>query len=74
MSEGSDLLVYGATGGGVACAVRAAREGLRVLLVHPYQHLGGMISGGISVADTLHQGWRCPLWNEFEQRVLDHYA
>ena len=35
--QDADLLVYGATPGGVACAVRAAREGLQVLLVSPVE-------------------------------------
>ena len=68
-----DLVVVGGTPGGVACAVRAAREGVNVLLVNRSQHLGGMISGGIGVADTQYDGNRAPLWAEFETRVLDYY-
>ncbi len=46
-----DLVVYGGTAGGVITAVTAAREGLRVLLLEPRDHLGGMVSGGLSCTD-----------------------
>jgi hypothetical protein len=46
-----DFVVYGGTAGGVVAAVAAAREGLRVALVEPGQHLGGMVSGGLGWTD-----------------------
>ena len=50
-AETFDLVVYGATGGGVITAVSAAREGLKVALVEPGNHIGGMVSGGLSLTD-----------------------
>ena len=38
-----DLVVVGATPGGIACAVRAAREGLSVLLTNWNAHLNHMM-------------------------------
>jgi PhoPQ-activated pathogenicity-related protein len=46
-----DLVVYGGTAGGVITAVTAAREGLRVALLEPGRHLGGMVSGGLGWTD-----------------------
>jgi PhoPQ-activated pathogenicity-related protein len=46
-----DLVVYGGTAGGVITAVSAAREGLRVALLEPGAHLGGMVSGGLGWTD-----------------------
>ena len=46
-----DLVVYGGTAGGVMTAVRGAREGLKVLLLEPGTHLGGMATGGLSRTD-----------------------
>src|SRR5512132_783842 len=46
-----DLVVYGGTAGGVITAVAAAREGLKVALVSPDHHLGGMVSGGLGWTD-----------------------
>ncbi|HET9589350.1 MAG TPA: FAD-dependent oxidoreductase [Anaerolineales bacterium] len=49
--KGFDLVVYGATAGGVIAAVTAAREGLSVALLEPGEHLGGMVTGGLSATD-----------------------
>ena len=46
-----DVVVYGGTAGGVITAVAAAREGLRVALISPDHHLGGMVSGGLGWTD-----------------------
>jgi hypothetical protein len=46
-----DLVVYGGTASGVITAVSAARKGLRVVLVEPGQHLGGMAASGLSRTD-----------------------
>ncbi len=46
-----DLVVYGGTAGGVITAVTAAREGLNVALLEPTNHLGGMLTGGLSWTD-----------------------
>jgi len=43
-----DVIVYGGTAGGVMTAVSAAREGLKVALLEPSSHLGGMVSGRLS--------------------------
>src|SRR5437763_6096338 len=47
-----DVVVYGGTAGGVIAAVSAAREGLKVALLEPGRHLGGMVSGGLSWTDV----------------------
>src|SRR5262249_37546906 len=47
-----DLVVYGGTAGGVMTAVAGARHGLRVALVNPGTHIGGMVSGGLSGTDV----------------------
>ena len=71
--QDADLLVYGATPGGVACAVRAAREGLQVLLVSPVKHLGGMFANGLGIMDTLYNGSRAPVYDEFRKSIYDFY-
>jgi hypothetical protein len=49
--KGYDVVVYGGTAGGVITAVSAARQGLRVALLEPRDHLGGMVSGGLGWTD-----------------------
>jgi hypothetical protein len=68
-----DLVVYGGTPGGVACAVRAAREGLTVLLVNHNDHLGGMFVNGLGTMDTLYNGARAPIYDAFRYSIYDHY-
>jgi hypothetical protein len=68
-----DMVVVGGTPGGIACAIRGARQGLKVVLVNYSNHLGGMLTGGIGVMDTLYEGRRSPVLDEFQRRVLDYY-
>lgn len=68
-----DLVVIGGTPGGIACAVRASREGLRVLLVNHNEHLGGILSSGLRVWDTLYEGKRSPIYDEVRQAIFDYY-
>lgn len=49
--EKYDVVVYGGTAGGVLTAVSAARETLKTVLLEPGNHLGGMVSGGLSATD-----------------------
>src|ERR1700681_311160 len=50
-AEKFDVVVYGGTAGGVITAGSAAREGLKVALLEPGRHLGGMATGGLSRTD-----------------------
>lgn len=52
MTSSADVVVYGASSGGVCAAVAAAQAGARTLLVEPGQHLGGMTSGGLGYTDV----------------------
>lgn len=51
----ADLVVYGATAGGVVAAIAAADAGLRVVLAEPSHHVGGMFTGGLSRTDIERQ-------------------
>ncbi|MDA3925785.1 MAG: FAD-dependent oxidoreductase [Kiritimatiellae bacterium] len=68
-----DLVVVGGTPGGIACAVRAAREGLSVLLVQHNRHLGGMLSNGLMQWDALYSGQRAPIFNEIAKAIEAYY-
>lgn len=50
-----DVAVYGATAGGVMAAVAAAQHGMSVALIEPGNHVGGMLSGGLSNSDVDNQ-------------------
>jgi hypothetical protein len=48
----TDVAVFRATGAGVAAAVAAREAGATVALVEPTDHIGGMVSGGLSWTDV----------------------
>lgn len=68
-----DVVVIGGTPGGIACAVRAAREGLSVLLVQHNKHIGGMLTNGLMQWDALYGGPRSPVFNEYAKMIEDYY-
>ncbi len=70
----ADVVVYGATAGGVVAAVAAAREGKSVVLLEPGKHVGGMVSGGLGATDTGSRAAIGGASREFFSRVRDHYV
>jgi len=70
----SDLVVYGGTASGIMTAYSASREGLRVVLLEPGTHMGGMVTGGLSATDlgdfTVIGGYA----REFYLRAAAHYG
>jgi len=67
-----DLAVVGSTAPGIVAAVRAAREGLRVVLVAPGPFLGGCLPS-LGAVETHYRGNRAPLLQEFIEAVKAHY-
>lgn len=47
-----DVLIYGATAGGIMSAIAAQRQGKRAVIVDPGTHIGGMVTGGVSYTDV----------------------
>jgi hypothetical protein len=72
-SPAYDVLVYGATSGGVAAAVAAAREGLNVALVEPGRFIGGMTTGGLGHTDHGKKETIGGISREFYERVGRKY-
>ena len=68
-----DVVVLGATPGGISCALRGSREGLRILLAEPSPRVGGMWASGVQVYDTRYAGHRCPILTEFTARLAEYY-
>ena len=69
-----DVVVYGGTAGGVIAAVTAAREGLNVALLEPGNHLGGMVTGGLSATDHGEKQVVGGYALEFYERLGRHYG
>ncbi|MCW5964131.1 MAG: FAD-dependent oxidoreductase [Bryobacterales bacterium] len=68
-----DVAIYGATPGGIAAAVAAARMGKRVLLCEYVDHIGGIVSNGLTNADIGKRQAVGGLFYEFTQRVVRYY-
>lgn len=47
-----DVLVYGGTPSGVMAALAASREKLKVAILEPSRHIGGIITGGLGYSDV----------------------
>lgn len=73
-AEPYDVVVVGGTPAGIACSVRAAREGLRVLLVNRTEHLGGFMSSGASGWEAPYDGRRSVLYSEMLDRIAAYYG
>lgn len=69
-----DLVVVGATPSGIACAVRAAREGLAVLLTNHQPHLGGFLTSGAGGWEAPSDQQRSPIYAEVRNRITAYYA
>ncbi|RRK02124.1 FAD-dependent oxidoreductase [Opitutaceae bacterium TAV3] len=68
-----DFLVVGSTPAGIAMAVRAARQGLRVILTNYHGHPGGMLANGLGVWDTLYEGHRSPIYDQLRSEIIEYY-
>lgn len=55
-------------------AVRAAREGLSVLLVNHTQHLGGFVTSGAGGWEAPYDGLRSPIYGEMIAGAAQYYA
>ena len=69
-----DLVVYGGTASGVMTAYSASREGLRVALLEPGVHLGGMVAGGLSATDLGHYPIIGGYARDFYMKAAAHYG
>jgi hypothetical protein len=70
----ADLCVYGATAGGVAAAVQAARMGKTAVIAEFGKHVGGLTSGGLGATDIGNKAAIGGIAREFYHRIAQHYA
>ena len=73
MKVDTEVVVVGSTPGGLAAAIRTAREGHETMLVSYGKHVGGMMTGGLSYTDTMTKKNRAPILEEFVDRVRERY-
>ena len=69
-----DIIVYGATSGGIAAAIQASRLGKSVLLLEPTQRIGGLTTGGLGQTDIGNKQAIGGISREFYQNIRRYYA
>ena len=72
--EEAEVVVWGATPGGIGAALAAARRGRRTLLLEPGMFIGGMMTSGLGRTDVRSLESTGSVFREFAARVLEHYA
>ncbi|SKA84302.1 FAD dependent oxidoreductase [Prosthecobacter debontii] len=70
----TDVCIYGATPGGVAAALSAARSGSEVVLVEPTARIGGLLTSGLSHTDFHSLESLTGSFLEFSQKVKAYYV
>lgn len=70
----ADIVIYGASSGGIAAAIQATRMGKSVILIEPSSHLGGLTTGGLGATDIGNKAAIGGVSREFYQRVGKWYA
>lgn len=75
-TQQADVIVYGATPGGLSSAIAAARQGAKVILLEQTGHVGGLSTSGLDHNEGHHM--YCAetfggILNDFQVRVLKHY-
>ncbi|GAA4456254.1 hypothetical protein GCM10023189_25170 [Nibrella saemangeumensis] len=69
-----DVVIYGATPGGISSAIAAAREGASVALFEELYQVGGLTTGGLSHPDFRTLESLQGIYREYMNRVSRHYA
>ncbi|MBM3955409.1 MAG: FAD-dependent oxidoreductase [Planctomycetes bacterium] len=69
-----DIVVYGATSGGIIAAIQARRMGKSVVVIEPSGHVGGLTTGGLGATDIGNKAAIGGLAREFYRRIGRHYS
>ena len=72
----ADLVVIGAGVGGVACALAAARNGLKVILTEEYDWIGGQLTAQAVPPDEhpwIEERGSTKTYGAFRTKVRDYY-
>ena len=72
--EVCDVVVYGATPGGIAAALQATRMGRSVVLLEPSGRIGGLTTGGLGRTDIGDPESFGGIARKFYRDVRAHYA
>ncbi len=69
-----EIAVLGATPGGIAAALAAARMGRHVTLIETNLHVGGMAASGLGKSDIENRAMIGGIFQEFVAAIKNHYT
>lgn len=69
-----DVLIYGATPGGITAAIAAKESGKSPLIIEPTQNIGGIITGGLGFTDVCLPEYFGGLTREYFERIGSKYG
>ena len=72
-ADKADVVIYGASSGGIAAAIQASRMGKSVVILEPSTHIGGLTTGGLSWTDIGNKMVIGGIAREFYQRIKKKY-
>lgn len=73
-SSDYDIVIVGATPGGIMTAISAARQGKTALLLERTSHIGGLPANGLGATDIATRGATTGLFQEFTKRIKQYYV
>ena len=72
--EAYDIVIYGGTSAGVSAAIQAARMDKSVVILEPYDRLGGLTAGGLGATDIGNKRVIGGISREFYQNLKKYYS
>ncbi len=69
-----DIVIYGGSSAGVSAAIQAARMNKSVVILEPYNRLGGLTTGGLGATDIGNKRVIGGISREFYQNLKKHYS
>ena len=72
-AKGADIVIYGATPGGIAAVIEAKRLGMSPILLEPTGKIGGLTTGGLGQTDIGNKSAFGGIAREFYQAIKAHY-
>ncbi|MBD5778495.1 FAD-dependent oxidoreductase [Pelagicoccus sp. NFK12] len=69
----TDIVIYGATSAGIAAGIQAKRMGHSVVVLEPYEHVGGLTTGGLGQTDIGNKQVIGGIAREFYRGIRDYY-
>ena len=72
--EKFDIVIVGATTGGIMTAIEAARMGKSSVILERTGHIGGLPANGLGATDIATRGATTGLFSEFTEAIKQHYT